>query len=288
MTTIMTDLPARHGPPPTCSGDWPGQLNEHGAAPDGRVKPGHDDWNGTTAHDGGTGTTGDDAGTGTTDHVGRATDATAVMRLLTWLSPGFPTGAFAYSHGLEWSVETHDIRDGETLRDWLTDVIEHGSARTDTILLRHAHRMANDPCALREIVALALASAAGRERYDEALAQGRAFLRAASGWGVPDLPEATPYAVAVGAMAGAHGIDEDTTAGAYLQTFASNLISAAVRLVPLGQTTGLQTLAALEPVILHTAASTKQATLDDLGGCAFRSDLAAMRHETQYTRLFRS
>jgi urease accessory protein len=105
---------------------------------------------------------------------------------------------------------------------------------------------------------------------------------------VPDLPGDTPYAVAVGAMAGAHGIEEECTAGAYLQTFASNLISAAVRLVPLGQTTGLQTLAALEPVILDSVAATRHATIDDLGGCAFRSDLAAMRHETQYTRLFRS
>jgi len=212
----------------------------------------------------------------------------AIMRLLTWLSPAFPTGAFAYSHGLEWAVETHDIRDGETLRAWLSDVIAHGSARTDTILLRHAHRAANEPHALRDLAALARAAAASRERQHEATNQGRAFLLAATGWGVPELPEDTPYAVAVGAMAGAHGIDEDTAASAYLQTFTSNLISAAVRLVPLGQTTGLQTLAALEPVILNTAAATKDATIDDLGGCAFRSDLAAMRHETQYTRLFRS
>jgi urease accessory protein len=89
-------------------------------------------------------------------------------------------------------------------------------------------------------------------------------------------------------VAGAHGIPEDATAAAYLQAFASNLISAAVRLVPLGQTAGLRVLAALEPMILWTAEETTQATLDDLGGCAFRSDFAAMRHETQYTRLFRS
>jgi urease accessory protein len=216
------------------------------------------------------------------------TNAAATMRLLTWLSPAFPTGAFAYSHGLEWAVETHDIRDGETLREWLSDVIAHGSARTDTILLRHAHRAANDPSTLRDLATLALAIASCRERRDEALAQGRAFLCAASNWSVPDLPEDTPYAVAVGAMAGANGIDEDSAATAYLQTFASNLISAAVRLVPLGQTTGLQTLAALEPVILATAAATRETAIDDLGGCAFRSDLAAMRHETQYTRLFRS
>jgi len=216
------------------------------------------------------------------------TDAAATMRLLTWLSPAFPTGAFAYSHGLEWAVETHDIRDGETLLAWLSDVIARGSARTDTILLRHAHRAAYDPPMLRDLAALGLATASGRERRDEALAQGQAFLRAASNWRVPELPEDTPYAVAVGAMAGANGIDEDSAATAYLQTFASNLISAAVRLVPLGQTTGLQTLAALEATILATAAATKAMTPDDLGGCAFRSDLAAMHHETQYTRLFRS
>jgi urease accessory protein len=213
---------------------------------------------------------------------------TGLMRLLTWLSPAFPTGAFAYSHGLEWAIETNDIRDGETLREWLSAVIEYGTGRTDTILLRHAHRSANDPVALRQLAGLARATASGRERYDEAIAQGRAFLRAAVEWGVPELPEDTPYSVAVGAMAGAHGIAENITATAYLQTFTANLISAAVRLVPLGQTTGLQTLAALEPLILATAAGTKDATLDDLGGCAFRSDLAAMRHETQYTRLFRS
>jgi urease accessory protein len=215
-------------------------------------------------------------------------DPAGLTRLLTWLSPAFPTGAFAYSHGLEWAVETHDIRDGETLREWLAAIIAYGSGRNDMILLRHAHRASHDPSALRDIATLALASAASRERRDEALAQGKAFLRAAAGWGVPDLPEDTPYAVAVGAMAGAHGIDEDSAASAALQTFAGNLISAAVRLVPLGQTTGLRTLAALEPIILATAADTKTATLDDLGGCAFRSDLAAMRHETQYTRLFRS
>jgi urease accessory protein len=211
-----------------------------------------------------------------------------MLKLLTWLSPGFPTGAFAYSHGFEWAVEAGDITDETSLLAWLTDVLRDGTGRTDAILLRHAHRLANDPHALRELAAVARATAATRERRDEAVAQGRAFVRAAGEWGTPELPEDTPYAVAVGATAGAHGIDEDLTAGAYLQTFATNLISAAVRLVPLGQTTGLRVLAALEPVVRATAEETRNATIDDIGGCAFRSDIAAMRHETQYTRLFRS
>jgi urease accessory protein len=204
--------------------------------------------------------------------------------LLAWLSPAFPTGAFAYSHGLEWAVEDGDITDGDTLRGWLADVLMHGSGRNDAILLRHSHR-AHDHVALNE---LAVAIAPSRERRMETLDQGTAFVAAASAWHPPTLPARVAYPVAVGAMAGHYGINEDTTAPAYLQAFAANLISAAVRLVPLGQSTGLRVLAALEPCILHVAEITRAATLDDLGGCTFRADLAAMRHETQYTRLFRS
>ena len=216
------------------------------------------------------------------------TDQRPLLNLLAWLSPAFPTGAFAYSHGLEWAVEAGDIKDGDGLQEWLADVLANGSGRTDTILLRHAHRAAADPVALSDIVTLATACAPARERRDEALNQGRAFQLAVAPWTVTRVPENAPYSVAVGAAAGERGISEDDTAVAYLQAFVTNLISAAVRLVPLGQTAGLRVLAALEQVILATAAETKNAALDDVGGCAFRSDLAAMRHETQYTRLFRS
>jgi urease accessory protein len=211
-----------------------------------------------------------------------------LVRLLAWLSPAFPTGAYAYSHGLEWAVESGDIADGDTLRAWLSDVLALGSGRNDAILLRHAHRTCGDVAALGEIVELAAAIAPSRERRTETLDQGAAFLAAAAAWHPPDLPSRVAYPVAVGAMAGWHGIAEDATTAAYLQAFATNLISAAVRLVPLGQSAGLRVLAALEPVILQVAEASRAATLDDLGGCAFRSDLASMRHETQYTRLFRS
>lgn len=228
------------------------------------------------------------AGT-TTTIIMTMTDATAgLLRLLAWLSPGFPTGAYAYSHGLEWVVEAGDVHDGSTLRAWLMDIVSNGSGRNDVILLRHAHRAARDPVVLEQLAELAAAVAPSRERRAETLDQGTAFLRAARAWDCPNLPEAVPYPVAVGALAGWHGIDENLTASAYLQAFSSNLISAAIRLVPLGQTTGLQVLVAIEPAILHITRDTATATLDDIGGCTFRADLAAMRHETQYTRLFRS
>ena len=212
----------------------------------------------------------------------------AFLRLMAWLSPAFPTGAFAYSHGLEWAVEYGDVTNETTLLIWLTEIVANGTGRTDTVLLRHAHRVNADLAALTDTADLAYATASGRERQSESLDQGKAFMLAAAPWGVPAAPERIPYPVAVGAVAGAHGIPEGATAAAFLQAFTTNLISAAVRLIPLGQTAGLRVLAALEPTILAVANETTSATLDDLGGCAFRSDLAAMRHETQYTRLFRS
>ncbi len=215
-------------------------------------------------------------------------DQRPLLNLLTWLSPGFPTGGYAHSQGLEWAVEAGDITDGANLRDWLTDVLAHGSGRSDAILLRHAHRVAADPAKLAKIVAFASACAPTRERHDEALNQGRAFRLAVTAWTCAAVPEDAPYAVAVGAAAGGCCIPEDDTVVAFLQAFATNLISAAVRLVPLGQTVGLHTLAALEPTILAIAEQSKNAALDDVGGCAFRADIATMRHETQYTRLFRS
>jgi len=213
------------------------------------------------------------------------TDSAAIARLVAWLSPAFPTGAFAYSHGLEWAVEAGEITDGDTLRDWLADLLAHGAPRGDAILLRHAHQADADLAALAD---LAAATAPARERQAETLNQGAAFIRAARPWGCPALPDPVAYPIAVGALAGLHGIDADATTVAYLQSVTVNLISAAVRLVPLGQSAGLAVLADLEPVILRLAAATRGASLDDLGGAVFRCDLAAMRHETQYTRLFRS
>ena len=222
------------------------------------------------------------------------TTTEATLRLLAWLSPAFPSGGFAWSHGVEWAVDCGDVTDGESLLAWLGVVLRHGTGRADAIILRHAHRAAGDIEALVAVTELALALPSSRERHAEGVGQGNAFRLAAAAWqpavltGLHERVGDIPYAVAVGALAGSKAIGEDLAAAAYLQTLAANLISAAVRLVPLGQSVGLAVLAALEPVIAAVALDTGSAGLHDLGGCALRSDLAAMRHETQYTRLFRS
>jgi urease accessory protein len=222
----------------------------------------------------------------------------SLLRLLAWLSPAFPTGGFAWSHGIEWAVEAGDAHDVASLHDWLDALLRHGTGRSDAILLRHAHRAHGDEAALAEIVELGLAAATSRERRAENVGQGNAFVLAVRAWdaGLADHRhprwredhDDVPYAVAVGAYAGAWGIGENDAAAGFLHAFAANLISAAVRLIPLGQSAGLAVLAGLEATLLAVAGATRGAGLEDIGGACFRSDLAALRHETQYTRLFRS
>ena len=210
--------------------------------------------------------------------------------LLTWLSSGFPTGSYAYSHGLEWAVDAGDVNGEASTAGWLRDLLNHGPGWTDAILLRHAHRC-RTPGELATVANVAAASQPSVERRLESMAQGTAFALASKVWGAPLLdaqPGQVAYPVALGALAAAHGVPEDAAALGLLHAFTANLVSAAVRLVPLGQTAGLRILAGLAPTIAAIAAETAHATLDDIGGACFRSDIASMRHETQYTRLFRT
>jgi urease accessory protein len=217
---------------------------------------------------------------------------------MAWLSPAYPIGAFSYSSGIEWAVEAGDVADAASLEAWLVVMTGEGSSFGDAVFFVHAHRAvaAEENAALANVAELAAAFTSSKERHLETTAQGRAFLdttraawpcaaldRLAASWsGEVALP------VAVGVVCAGHGLPLALSLSAYLHAMTGNLISAGVRLIPLGQTDGQRVLAALEPVVAAAAARALATSLDDLGGAAFRSDIASMRHETQYTRLFRS
>jgi len=219
----------------------------------------------------------------------KESEAAALYRLMTWLSPSFPVGAFSYSSGIEWAVEAGD---------WLAAMLAQGPGFCDGVFLAHAHRAASsrDDAGLREIAELAAAFAPSRERHLETSAQGRAFIDIArAAWNCDGLDQmvsccdgATVYPIAVGVVSAAHTIPLASTMQAFLHALTSNWISAGARLIPLGQTDSQRVLALLEPVVVSTAKRALKASLDHLGGATFRADLASMRHETQYTRLFRS
>ncbi len=222
----------------------------------------------------------------------------ALYRLMAWLSPAYPVGAFSYSSGLEWAVEAGNVTDVDSLRSWLAVVIAEGGVFCDAVFLVHAHAaaLAGDLAALRSIAELAAAFAPSKERHLETTAQGNAFVMATraawpctalemlfAAWDGP-----VAYPVAVGVAAAGHGVAIEQALLAYLHAVAANLISAGVRLIPLGQTDGQRLLAAMEKIVFAAMQRALATPLDDVGGAAFRADLASMRHETQYTRLFRS
>jgi len=209
-----------------------------------------------------------------------------VLTLMQWLSPSFPVGAFAYSHGLETAVHSNVIADANDLQDWLCDVLNHGSGRNDCILLRAAYDCGSQ-AALEEINQTAIAVSASSERILETQLQGSAFAQTTAAiWGGDEA--ALCYPVAVGNAAAHMQLKVDLTAALYLHAFASNLVSVAVRAVPLGQTDGQSVLAALIPLCDQIAQETKANTLDDLSSTAFLSDIMAMQHETLQPRIFRS
>ena len=219
----------------------------------------------------------------------------ALLRLLSWLSPSFPIGAFAYSHGIETAVDTGLIRSAADLEGWIGAIISHGAGFADAVFLCHAWRAASrsDGEALSAVSVSAAAFRGSAEAALENSAQGRAFLIAlAAGW--PELAVQSEagtepaYACVLGTAAALGGIPLLDTALAFLHTFATNLISAGVRLIPLGQREGVRILAALAPVTVRAAAAALGTGLDDLGTATLRVDLTMARHETQHVRLFRS
>jgi len=235
-------------------------------------------------------------GTAITMTIAMIMDSAALYRLMAWLSPSYPVGAFSYSHGTEWLVESGAIHDRDSLAAWIGDILTLGSGRNDAILFAASWRAANNPGALARIAETASAFCASAERALETEMQGDAFCDVTRRtWTSPALdrlvacyPHPICYPVAVAVAAADHGIALAPALRAYLHGFAANLVSAGVRLIPLGHSDGQRVLRALEAAVEEAAGMGENGDLSGLSSITIMADLAAMKHETQYTRLFRS
>jgi urease accessory protein len=225
----------------------------------------------------------------------------SLLRQQSWLSPAFPIGSYSYSHGIEWAVEARHIHNRESLVDWLEADLCYGSGRNEAIFFSEASRCAMDnDC--EKLFAVAELAAAFRGTSEFALESSQqaaaclAMLRQV--W--PDrlldrLSEllrerhvAPALAVILGVRSARQGIAASLALAAFLQSYIANLVTAAVRLIPLGQTDGQRAIAELEEAVLAGSVQAWKSSINDLGSAAFMVDLASMSHETQYTRLFRS
>jgi urease accessory protein len=225
----------------------------------------------------------------------------ALLRQQSWLSPAFPTGSYSYSHGIEWAVEAGYIHDRKSLVDWLEADLCYGSGRNEPIFFIEAWRCAKEKdCEpLLEIAELAAAFRGTSElalETSQQAASGLATLRRV--WPDPfldslseclsELRVAPVLSIVLGVRAATQDVPATLALPAFLQSYVANLVTAGVRLVPLGQTDGQLAIAELEPAVLTVAAQAECATIHDLGSAGFMVDLASASHETQYTRLFRS
>ncbi len=207
----------------------------------------------------------------------------ALLTLMQWLSPGFPTGAYACSHGLEWAITAGDVTGAAAAQDWIADILRHGTGWQDAVVLAQSLRAGADYAALADY---ARALCSSRERQVETMDQGTAFARTvvALGYAV----EPGPLPVVVGQAAAGLGVAPAQVIALYLHAFAANLVSVAVRFSPLGQSDGQRILAALHPVLTALADAAVVADLADITTATIAADLAAMRHETMAVRIYRT
>ena len=223
-------------------------------------------------------------------------NSAALYRLLAWLSPSFPTGAFSYSHGLEAAAASGAVHDRASLQTWIAAIVAQGSGRIDADILRDAYRAAlgEDGAALAAANRRGGAYRATAELALESAQQGAAFLSTClAAW--PDAfverweaADGICLAAVFAAAAARTGIALDDALLGYLQAFAANLMLAGLRLGIIGQTDGQRILAALEPVVAAAVQAALTRDPCDFGSATFAVDLASMAHETQYSRLFRS
>ena len=213
----------------------------------------------------------------------------SLLRLMTLFSPVFPVGGFAYSHGLEQAVHENFIQNAEDLFDWLDALANHGSLHNDAVFIAEAWRSTDQEKSIIALVEIANANAASKERLMEIDLQGAAFCKAITEMEVSNkIYKALPYPIAVGVLGYRLEIKLPSLLMAYLHAFISNLVQAAIRLVPLGQSNGVKTMARMEERVLSLVMQSGKLTLDNLGSCCLLSDIMAMRHETLYSRIFRS
>ena len=212
----------------------------------------------------------------------------SLLRLMTWLSPAFPVGGFAWSNGLETACLNGSVVDIEHLQEWTSTSLKYGAIHNDLILLAASHK---GEVRLPEINELALALTGSAERHKETTELGSAFMTAAQSWTNPtdgSTPKTLAYPVSVGWVAAQNKIALNNTLIAFAHAVVSNQIQAALRLMKVGQQSGVALLATFEPLLLEEASSAENSTLDDIGSCGLNMELAAMNHEDLNSRIFRS
>ena len=218
------------------------------------------------------------------------------LSILQLASPALPVGAYSYSEGIEMLVENGTIQDVDTLKSWLEAELKYGSIRIDgAVMIRGLIATRNGDLEKLKLWNSWLSAARDTQELRAASWQmGRSLIKLLTKVTPEILPLATAvgypcnYAIAFGIASANWQINNDAALLAYLHSWANNLITAGIKLIPLGQTAGQKLLLELQTLLNVTMSEILTLEDDNLSSCSWGLSLASMQHETQYTRLFRS
>ncbi len=224
-----------------------------------------------------------------------------LYKLLSLVSPSFPTGSFSFSHGLEYAISIETVHNAASLQEWIEGLLYCGSPFLDGILLKEAWLAANsnNDLALLSICETAVALRSTSELALECESEGTALLRTLvkiqPNSRIADFAKQLQnqgikphYAACLGAVTAFRGIHLRLCLIGFLNTFSSNIINAGIKLIPIGQTQGQAVLGALEPKVIEVAENIRKKSLDDVGNACILCDIYSSTHETVKSRLFRS
>ena len=221
---------------------------------------------------------------------------TALLSLLQLASPVLPVGAYSYSEGLETLVDMGIIKNVVTLEHWLTPELNHGVARVEAAVMLRAYQSfaQGDRAKLSYWNQWLTATKETEELRSQSWQMGNSLMLLL-GELSPETKELEienlepwNYAIAFGIAAAAWEISPSITITGYLQSWATNLISAGIKLIPLGQTAGQKLLWSIRPQISTATAIILDLTDEELATCGWGLAIASMAHAHQYSRLFRS
>lgn len=219
----------------------------------------------------------------------------ALLRLMHLISPTLPIGSFTYSQGIEWAVEAAWIQEVNQLEAWLSSQLQANITQLELPLLKrmYAALIEHDLASLEHWIAIANANRETAELLLEEKNRGRALTDLLIALEIPEAvglkPLLSQSQVAAFALASVHWqIPIEQAAYGYAWSWLENLVLAAVKIIPLGQTQGQKTLQHMTPQLLQAVEQGLQIVDENIGASLFALAIASSRHETQYTRLFRS
>ena len=214
-----------------------------------------------------------------------------ILKLLTWNNQAFPIGSYSFSSGLEYAVESNLITTGYELQSWLKNLLNFGSIQTDAILLVEAWKLMKKKKNrnLIELNNFAISLNQSYEKYIENYEQGKSFIKITSdAWNHKFQSKNLTFPLAYASSAYQENIKLEDTLISYLHANLCNLLSAGIKLIPLGQTEGQRIQIKLNLYIEEEYKIILKKDMNDIGNCGWVNDIVSMQHENQFTRIFRT